>query len=93
MKTLAAKEKVKEKEMTFWEHLEELRWHIVRSVVAVVVLAIVAFISKDFIFNQIILAPKSGEFITNRLLCRFGEYLSSIGRPYRPLHSALAISI
>jgi sec-independent protein translocase protein TatC len=76
MKTIAAKEKVKEKEMTFWEHLEELRWHIVRSVAAVVVLAIVAFISKDFIFNQIILAPKSGEFITNRLLCMFGEYLS-----------------
>ncbi|MBE0637730.1 MAG: twin-arginine translocase subunit TatC [Bacteroidales bacterium] len=62
--------------MTFWEHLEELRWHIVRSVAAVLILAIAAFISKDFIFNQIILAPKSGDFITNRLFCLFGKYLS-----------------
>lgn len=76
MKTIAAKEKVNEKEMTFWEHLEELRWHIVRSVVAVVILAIVAFICKDFIFNQIILAPKSGDFFTNRLFCSLGKYLS-----------------
>lgn len=67
-----------EKEMTFWEHLEELRWHVVRSVAAVLILAIAAFISKDFIFNQIILAPKSGEFITHKLLCSFGKYLSEI---------------
>lgn len=63
-------------EMTFWEHLEELRWHLVRSVVAVIVFAIVAFIAKDFIFNHIILAPKSDDFISHRLLCEMGKYLS-----------------
>jgi len=64
-------------EMTFWEHLEELRWHLVRSVAAVFILAIVAFIAKDFIFTDIILAPKSSEFITNRLLCQLGQFASS----------------
>jgi len=65
-----------ESEMTFWEHLEALRWHIVRSVAAVLVLAIAAFLNKDLIFKTIILAPKSSEFITNRLLCKLGDFLS-----------------
>ncbi len=64
-------------DMTFWEHLEELRWHLVRSITAVVVLAIIAFLSKDIIFNQIILAPKSSEFITNKALCELGKWVSS----------------
>jgi len=66
-----------EKEMTFWEHLEQLRWHIVRSIAAVLILGIVAFLNKDFLFNQIILAPKSSEFITNRALCQFSRWIAS----------------
>jgi sec-independent protein translocase protein TatC len=66
------------KELTFWEHLEELRWHLVRSIAAVIILAVIAFLSKDFIFNNIILAPKSSEFITNRMLCEFGRFLSNL---------------
>jgi len=66
-----------EKEMTFWEHLEQLRWHIVRSIAAVMILAIVAFLNKDFLFNQIILAPKTSEFITNRALCEFSKWMSA----------------
>jgi sec-independent protein translocase protein TatC len=62
-----------EREMTFLEHLEELRWHIIRSVISVFVLAIVAFIFKDIIFDKIILAPRDPGFLTNRLLCRLGE--------------------
>jgi sec-independent protein translocase protein TatC len=65
-----------EKEMTFWDHLEELRGHIFRSLAAVFVLAIVAFIAKSFIFDVIILAPKNEHFITNRLLCKLGDLLS-----------------
>jgi len=59
--------------MTFLQHLEELRWHIIRSVIAVVVGAIVAFMLKDFIFDKVILAPKSPGFITNRLLCQLAD--------------------
>ena len=63
-----------EKEMSFLEHLEVLRWHLIRSALAIVILAVTAFIFNDFIFNTIILAPKSPSFITNDLLCRLGAY-------------------
>lgn len=62
-----------EGEMSFLEHLEELRWHIIRSVIAILVLMIVAFLLKNIIFDKIILAPKEPEFITNRLLCNLGH--------------------
>jgi sec-independent protein translocase protein TatC len=62
-----------EGEMTFLQHLEELRWHIIRAVIAVAVGAVAAFMLKDFIFNSVILAPKSPDFITNRLLCRLAD--------------------
>ena len=65
-----------EPEMSFWEHLEELRMHIFRSLAAVFVLAVAAFLAKKFVFDVIILAPKNEHFITNVLLCRAGELLS-----------------
>lgn len=70
------KKKSKEKEMSFWDHLEELRWHIVRSFLAIVILAVVAFLNRGIIFDLIILAPKDSDFITNRLLCQVAEFLS-----------------
>jgi len=65
----------KEKVMTFWDHLEELRWTILRSLIAVVALAIIAFLNREIIFDYIILAPSSSEFITNKVLCQLGKKL------------------
>ncbi len=65
-----------EKEMSFWDHLEELRKHLFRSIAVIMVLAIAAFIGKKFVFDFIILAPKDADFITNRILCRLSEILS-----------------
>ncbi|HRW63540.1 MAG TPA: twin-arginine translocase subunit TatC [Bacteroidales bacterium] len=65
----------KAKEMTFLEHLEELRWHLIRGFLAIIVIAIVAFIFKDIVFDKIILAPKNPHFISNRLLCLLGNKL------------------
>ncbi len=62
-----------EGEMSFLEHLEELRWHIIRSVVAIFVLMIIAFMFKNVIFDSVILAPRNPDFFTNRLLCRLGD--------------------
>ncbi|NOX48319.1 MAG: twin-arginine translocase subunit TatC [Chlorobi bacterium] len=62
--------------MSFWDHLEALRAHLFRSIAAILVLAIVAFINKDFVFDQIILAPKEPGFFTNRMLCKLAELLS-----------------
>ncbi|GHT22138.1 Sec-independent protein translocase protein TatC [Bacteroidia bacterium] len=64
-------------EMSFLEHLEELRWHIVRSAAAIVICAVIAFIFSRFIFDFLLLAPKNPDFITNRLLCQLGEYLQT----------------
>jgi sec-independent protein translocase protein TatC len=77
MPTLWNKDKKADKEMSFLEHLEELRWHIIRSVIAIIVLMIGAFIFKDIIFDNIILAPRDPEFITARLLCKLGEYINT----------------
>ncbi len=65
--------KKKDNEMSFLEHLEVLRWHIIKSLVSIFVVAIVAFIFKDILFNKILLAPKSPEFITYRLFCKVAE--------------------
>jgi len=64
-----------EKVMSFWDHLEELRWHIMRSIIAVLVLAVVAFLNRKIVFDYIILAPSSSDFITNRALCKLGELI------------------
>lgn len=69
--------KEKTGEMTFLEHLEVLRWHLVRSFLAIFVFAVVAFIFSDFIFNKVILAPKMPEFFTNRLFCQLGQLINT----------------
>lgn len=71
------KEKVKYGEMSFLEHLEELRWHIIRSVMAVMVMAVVAFVMKDFIFSKVIFKPKTPDFWTNRMFAQFGDFIGS----------------
>jgi sec-independent protein translocase protein TatC len=63
-------------EMTFWEHLDELRGTLWRILIAVVVTSIVAFAFKDVLFDDIILAPKSKNFITYQVFCKLGEWLS-----------------
>jgi len=65
--------------MSFWEHLEELRGHLIRSVIALLVVSIIAFINKKFIFDYILLAPKNPDFITNRFFCKVGQWLSLDG--------------
>jgi sec-independent protein translocase protein TatC len=65
-----------QQEMTFWEHLDELRGTLWRSVIAVVVTSVAAFAFKEILFDEIILAPKSKTFITYRVLCKLGEWVS-----------------
>ena len=70
-------QKGKETEMGFLEHLEELRWVIVRAAIGVVVASLLAFLFYRFIFDHIVLAPKSPEFFTNRILCKLADLLNS----------------
>lgn len=63
-----------ESEMSFFDHLEELRWHLIRAAIAVVVLTTVCFIYYDFLFDTIIMGPKKADFWTYRVLCDIGTY-------------------
>ena len=64
-------------EMSFLDHLEELRWHLIRSLTAIFVFAIAAFVSKGIIFGEIILGPSKPSFWTYRMLCNLSEILNS----------------
>jgi sec-independent protein translocase protein TatC len=66
-------------EMTFLQHLEELRWHIIKAVLAVVVFSIVAFICKTILFDKVLMAPSSASFWTNRMLCELGHRVNAPG--------------
>ncbi len=66
-------------EMSFLNHLEVLRWTLVRSALAVFAGGIVAFIMKDFIFNSILLAPKDPSFVTYRFLCSVSQSFGTNG--------------
>lgn len=74
----STKKKKKEEpkaEMSFLDHLEALRWHIIRSVIAIIVCGVVAFIYSDFVWDSIIFAPKSHDFWTSRMIIKVSNFL------------------
>jgi sec-independent protein translocase protein TatC len=62
-------------EMTFMDHLEALRWHLMRSVIVWLVATIAIFIFRDWVYDIIILGPTNEKFITYGALCKFGNWL------------------
>jgi len=66
-------------EKPFWSHLEALRWVLVRCICVIFGVGIVAFLLGDFVFDRIVFAPISGEFVTYRLFCKLAEWLSMPG--------------
>lgn len=62
-----------EGEMSFLEHLEALRWHVVRAVAAIIIFTIVGLVFVKWIFDHIILAPANSNFWTWRMLCKLGH--------------------
>ena len=67
--TSKSSKKLQRDEMTFFDHIEELRWTLLRAAVVVFILSVIAFIFKNIIFDIVILSPKDPNFITNRWLC------------------------
>ncbi len=72
---LKRRNKEGQEEMSFVDHLEELRWHVVRSVIAVLVLGITCFVYRDFLFDTIILGPIQNNFVTYDWFCQLGQKL------------------
>jgi sec-independent protein translocase protein TatC len=70
-------EETGEKEMSFLDHLEELRWHVIRSLASIVVFTIVAFVYVKWIFSNILLAPAKADFLTWRALCKLGHAINN----------------
>ncbi len=64
-------------EMSFLQHLEELRWHLVRSAIVVVVFAITAFCLNDFIFDTVIFGPLRQSFVTYEVMCKLGHKIGA----------------
>jgi sec-independent protein translocase protein TatC len=62
-------------EMSFIDHLEQLRWHLVRSVIAVLIGAIIIFIFVNDVVDKIVLGPAHSDFVTYGVLCKIGRYL------------------
>ncbi len=66
-----------EEEMSFLDHLEELRWHLLRAFLSIFIFAIAAFIGKSFVFNVILFGPSRTDFPTYQLLCDLSQLIQS----------------
>ena len=61
--------------MSFLEHLEDLRWHVLRSIVAILITALAAFLAKNFVFEVLLFGPKKTDFLTYKILCQVSNLI------------------
>lgn len=71
-----AKKKKNPDEMSFLDHLEELRWHLIRSTLAIVIVGCVAFTMKEFVFDTVIFGPKKMDFPTYKFFCKIATFFN-----------------
>ena len=69
-----------EDQMTFLEHLEALRWHLIRGIIAIVLGAIFSFINGKYIFDSILLGSTKNDFWTYRMLCDLSHFIYDTDR-------------
>jgi len=67
--------------MSFVDHLEELRWHLIRMVLAILVGTVIVFIYHTWVFLHVILGPTSQKFISYRAFCSLSAHLGMGGKP------------
>lgn len=83
------KKKIKEEkaEMSFLDHLETLRWHIIKAISAIVIFAVLAYLNSKWIWENIIFAPNSDQFWTSRMIIKINNYfgIQSDGLNKHPL--------
>lgn len=83
---MAKKEPIDESEMSFLDHLEELRWHLMRSVISVVVFATFFFVKRIWFVEDIIMVPFTSKAPLNQLLCKIGLCGADIEIDFQVIH-------
>ena len=73
---MAKDQNFEEKEMSFLQHLEVFRWHLVRSIIFMGVTMIIIFNLKEYVFEVIIFGPTKTDFLTYEALCNFSEKIA-----------------
>jgi sec-independent protein translocase protein TatC len=76
VKSVKSKAKTKEAEMSFFDHLDVLRGHLIRSAIVILLLTCLCFYYYDFLFDTIIMGPKRPDFWTYKAMCRLGDYFN-----------------
>ncbi|CAM4128797.1 sec-independent protein translocase protein TatC [Pedobacter westerhofensis] len=71
-----------EAEMSFFDHIDVLRKHLLRALLAIVIFTSLAFYYYDFLFNTIIMGPKSPDFWTYRMMCKLAARFPSLGADF-----------
>lgn len=71
-----------ESEMSFFDHIDVLRKHLLRALLAIVIFTGLAFWFYDFLFNTIIMGPKSPDFWTYRMMCKLVNIFPSLGSDF-----------
>ncbi len=73
IKAIKEKGKSFQAEMSFFDHIDILRMHLIRSSIAIIIFTGLAFYFYDFIFDTIIMGPKNTDFWTYRMMCLIGD--------------------
>lgn len=84
--TIKQKGKNLEAEMSFFDHLDVLRKHLLRALLVVTIFTGFAFWYSDFIFDQVVMGPKNPNFWTYRMMCKLVEMFPSIGQEFCITH-------
>ncbi|MEL6256042.1 MAG: twin-arginine translocase subunit TatC [Bacteroidota bacterium] len=81
-----AEEPVDESEMSFLDHLEELRWHLMRSLIAILAFGVYFFIYRKWFVEEIIMVPFTSDAPINQFLCQIGFCGEEVVIDYQVLH-------
>ena len=76
-KFLNSRQKNTKAEMAFVDHIEELRWHIIRALAVVIIASIVVFFNIERVWDSIIMGPAHPDFISYRVLCKLGQKIGT----------------
>lgn len=76
---MAQKKLPPQDEMSFLDHLEDLRWHLIRATLSVLIAATLAFFAKGFIFDVLLFGPSKGDFWTYNILCKLSNFMGVDG--------------